>query len=79
MNFRLLTPADPVNWYLKAEVSKTGNGNLVILDNSGNLISRQVINFVKGENNIPVSKQTLANGNVYVMALYVGNEVVFSQ
>ena len=79
MNIRLLTPADPANWYLKADLKDAGNANLVILDNTGNLISRQHINFQKGENNIPVSKQVTTNGNVYVLVLYFGNEVVFSQ
>jgi hypothetical protein len=79
MNIRLLPNKDAGDWYLKAEMNKNENGRLVILDNTGNLISRQVLTFVKGENQIPIPKNSISNAHIHVFILYLGNEVVFSQ
>ena len=78
-NIRLLTNKDAGEWFLKAEMHKNENGRLVILDSTGNLISRQVVAFVKGENEIPIPKNTISNSRIHVFILYLGNEVVFSQ
>ena len=78
-NFRLLTNNQADNWYLTAEVNTNKTGKLVILDNTGNLVSRQIVQLVKGENNIPVPRDNFSNAQIHVLILYLGNEVVFSQ
>ena len=78
-SFRLSTNTQAEDWYLSAEVSSNKTGKLVILDNKGNLVSRQIVQFVKGANNIPVPKNNFSNAQIHVIILYLGNEVVFSQ
>ena len=78
-NFRLLTNTQAENWYLTADVPSNETGKLVILDNTGNLVSRQIVKLVKGENSIPVAKHNFANAQLHVVILYLGTNVVFSQ
>ena len=45
MIFELLNHAAEGQWYLKANIKKVANGKVIVLDDSGTLISRQVVNF----------------------------------
>jgi len=77
ITFRLLTDMQS-DWCLTGKLNASQTGKLVILDNTGNLISRQMVKLVKGENNIPVCKDTFSNGQMHVIILYVGNDVAFT-
>jgi hypothetical protein len=77
--FRLLTNSQSETWYLTGELKSTHSGKLVILDNNGSLVSRQIVKLVKGENKIPVSKNTFTNAKIHVIILYVGEDVIFSE
>jgi hypothetical protein len=77
--FRLLTNSQSETWYLTGELKSTHPGKLVILDNNGSLVSRQIVKLVKGENRIPVSRNTFSNAKIHVIILYIREQVVFSQ
>jgi hypothetical protein len=77
--FRLLTNKNAEQWFLTADLPNNETGKLVILDNMGNLVSRQVVHLIKGENSIPVSKNTFSDAQLHVIILYLGKNVVFSQ
>jgi hypothetical protein len=77
--FRLLTNNQSETWYLTGELNSTHSGKLVILDNNGSLISRQIVKLVKGENKIPVSKNSFSDAQIHVIILYAGEKVIFSQ
>ena len=77
--FRLLTNDQSEMWYLTGELKSTHSGKLVILDNNGSLVSRQIVKLVKGENKIPVAKNTFSKAKMHVIILYVGENVIFSQ
>src|SRR5688572_2718840 len=77
--FRLLTNNQSETWYLTGELKSNHSGKLVILDNNGSLVSRQIVKLVKGENKIPVSKNTFSTAQIHVIILYAEEQVIFSQ
>jgi hypothetical protein len=77
--FRLLTNNESETWYLTGDLKSTHSGKLVILDNKGSVVSRQIVRLVKGQNKIPVYKSTFTNAKIHVIILYVGESVIFSQ
>jgi hypothetical protein len=77
--FRLLTNSEAETWYLAGELKSTQSGKLVILDNNGSVVSRQIVKLVKGENKIPVSKSTFSNAKIHVIILYIREQIIFSQ
>ena len=67
------------NYFLIAHLDSSRNGKIVVLDNLGNLNSRQLLKLSKGENKIDIGRITFTDSPIHIVILYLEVEMVFRE